>query len=89
MICDIYKFLKEENEFTKTFKYCSCDLSHLNNISQRTADATGVHRSTVSKILNEGSKKLKKNSNNKEGKRSFDEKSEEDDGGGEGCSYKT
>lgn len=53
MIASVYHFLKEEYEFTIANQEPNCDLSHLRNISQRTADATGVSLRTVQRILKE------------------------------------
>ncbi|XP_023933911.2 uncharacterized protein LOC112042931 [Bicyclus anynana] len=53
MIASVYHFLKEEYDFSKLFAEPNCDLSHLQNISQRTAEATGVSCKTVLRILKE------------------------------------
>lgn len=57
MIVKVYKFLKEEYLFTMMHKDCKCDLSHLRNISRRTADATNVSLRTVAQLLSEDRQK--------------------------------
>ncbi|KAI8441809.1 hypothetical protein MSG28_005495 [Choristoneura fumiferana] len=41
IIASVYHFLKEEFEFTKLTKEPNWDITHLQNISRRTAEATG------------------------------------------------
>lgn len=53
MIANVYHFLKEEYEFTELHREPNCDISHLRNITKRTAAATGVSERTVQKILKE------------------------------------
>lgn len=53
MIASVYHFLKEEYDFIKSVMESNSDLSHLRNITQRTAEATGVSLSTVQRILKE------------------------------------
>ncbi|KAJ8723954.1 hypothetical protein PYW07_007934 [Mythimna separata] len=54
MIYNVYHFLKREYEITLSNQESNCDLSHLENIIQRTAEATGVTEQTVHRILKEG-----------------------------------
>lgn len=53
MIASVYHFLREEYELTKSFMEPNCDLSHLRDITRRTAEATGVSQKTVQRILKE------------------------------------
>lgn len=53
MIASVYHFLREEYEFTKSVAEPNCDLSHLRDITRRTAEATGVSMKTVQRILKE------------------------------------
>lgn len=53
MIASVYHFLREEYEFTKTYMEPNSDLSHLRDITLRTAAATGVSTKTVQRILKE------------------------------------
>ncbi|XP_022823556.1 variable charge X-linked protein 3B-like [Spodoptera litura] len=59
MIAKVYRFLKDEYEFTDLHKEPNADITHLRNITQRTAEATGVSERTVYKILREEREKLK------------------------------
>ncbi|CAH1634866.1 unnamed protein product [Spodoptera littoralis] len=59
MIAKVYRFLKHEYEFTDLHKEPNADITHLRNITQRTAEATGVSERTVYKILKEEREKLK------------------------------
>ncbi|XP_035443273.2 uncharacterized protein LOC118271325 [Spodoptera frugiperda] len=59
MIAKVYHFLKEEYEFTDLHKEPNADITHLRNITQRTAEATGVCERTVYKILQEEREKLR------------------------------
>ncbi|XP_047538671.1 uncharacterized protein LOC125072190 [Vanessa atalanta] len=53
MIASVYHFLREEYEFTKSVAEPNCDLSHLGDITRRTAEATGDSMKTVQRILKE------------------------------------
>ncbi|XP_063625722.1 uncharacterized protein LOC134797424 [Cydia splendana] len=53
IIAKVFHFLKDEYKFTELYKEPHCDLSHLRNISKRTAEATGTSQRTVQKILQE------------------------------------
>ncbi|XP_047032322.1 uncharacterized protein LOC124639129 isoform X1 [Helicoverpa zea] len=53
MIANVYRYLKEEYKFTVLYLEPNCDISHLRNITERTAAATGVSPRTVQKILKE------------------------------------
>nr|XP_021196957.2 uncharacterized protein LOC110381085 [Helicoverpa armigera] len=53
MIANVYRYLKEEYNFTVLYLEPNCDISHLRNITERTAAATGVSPRTVQKILKE------------------------------------
>ncbi|KAJ8713995.1 hypothetical protein PYW08_007615 [Mythimna loreyi] len=53
IISKVYNFLKTEYEFTLRNQGPNCDLSHLENIIQRTAEATNVTERTVQRIIRE------------------------------------
>ncbi|XP_063386731.1 uncharacterized protein LOC134672715 [Cydia fagiglandana] len=53
IIAKVFHFLKDEYKFTELYKEPHCDLSHLRNISRRTAEAVGTSQRTVQKILQE------------------------------------
>lgn len=53
LIAKVFHFLRDEYKFTELYKEPHCDLSHLRNITRRTAEATGASMRTVQKILQE------------------------------------
>uniref|UniRef100_A0A2A4J7G5 Uncharacterized protein n=1 Tax=Heliothis virescens TaxID=7102 RepID=A0A2A4J7G5_HELVI len=53
MIANVYRYLKEEYKFTELYLEPNCDISHLRNITMRTAAATKVSERTVQEILKE------------------------------------
>lgn len=50
-MASVYEFLKEELGSTLENRSCNCDISHLLNVEQRTAEATGVSLDTVRRVL--------------------------------------
>ncbi|XP_047032328.1 uncharacterized protein LOC124639129 isoform X2 [Helicoverpa zea] len=63
IVAKVYHFLKEEFEFTELHKEPNCDISHLRNITMRTAAATKVSVRTVQQILKEEREAANKPSN--------------------------
>uniref|UniRef100_A0A2A4J6H7 Uncharacterized protein n=1 Tax=Heliothis virescens TaxID=7102 RepID=A0A2A4J6H7_HELVI len=63
IVANVYHFLKEEFEFTELHREPNCDISHLRNITMRTAAATKVSVRTVQQILREEREAANKSSN--------------------------
>ncbi|KAL0830136.1 hypothetical protein ABMA28_003593 [Loxostege sticticalis] len=53
IIAKVFHFLQEEYNFMKANNTDKCDVSPLANVLKRTADATGVSKRTVTRILKE------------------------------------